>query len=321
MALALCTACAGTSSVRVRNDIGDITSDYNHGSELHHWQPITGNDWKAELADARPVELLGASLGLLPRLPPDFEHQRALHWRVGQLMFVPQNISTATPNPRDRPYAGWLFAGLAVETLALDPDDVRRRDQRARVELNVGIVGPSSLSDAVQTQWHAFWDLPEPLGWDSQLRDEPTLLIAAQRDLRLAYGELGREHAWDLAGHLDWNLGNLRTSANLGAVARLGKQLPRDFGYRSRPDPNVGAGGGSLFVFGDVHAVARDLFLDGNTWKSGPSVDKEPFVGELGLGVDFNIDQVQLRLGHMWRSEEITTQAGTNGVWFMELVL
>ena len=66
LALALCTACAGTSSVRLRNDIGDITSDYNHGSELNHWQPIASADWKADLANARLVELLGDSLGLLP---------------------------------------------------------------------------------------------------------------------------------------------------------------------------------------------------------------------------------------------------------------
>lgn len=310
--------------MRLRNDIGDLTSDYNHGTELNHWRDVKASDdgWLSAALRSDAVTWLGDAAGLLPSLPSEFDRRDAVHWRLGQLMFVPEKISQATPDPRDRPYAGWLYTGLASERLALDPDATRRHDQRARVELNLGILGPSSLSDDVQIQWHEIWDLSKPRGWGHQLKDEPTLLVAAQRDLRLAWGEAFGTHEWDLAGHFDWNLGNVRTSANVGAVARFGKALPRDFGFRSRPDPEVGAGGGSVFLFGDVHAIAQDLFLDGNTWKDGPSVDKEPYVGEWGLGFDVNLGAVQLRLGHLWRSREFETQADAfEGVWFLEAVL
>lgn len=305
----------------MRNDIGDLNSDYNHGTELNGWWDVAAPGaptWASALITSTPFDWLGTSFGLLPAPPDAFERHQALHWRVGQLMFVPTNISIATPDPRDRPYGGWLYTGLANETLAIDPDDTRRHDQRTRVEVNVGIVGPSSLSEVVQSEWHGFWDLTDPKGWSAQIKDEPTLLIAVQRDLRLAFGKLSATHEWDLAGHFDWNAGNLRTSANLGGVWRLGKELPRDFGFRSRP---TGAGGGSVFVFGDVHAIAQDLFLDGNTWKSSPSVDKEPFVGEFGLGFDIDVNRLQLRVGHLWRSEEFETQHGSQGVWFFELAL
>lgn len=321
IALAGLAACANTASLRVRNDIGDLNSDYNHGTELNGWWDVAAPGaptWASALITSTPFDWLGTSFGLLPAPPDAFERHQALHWRVGQLMFVPTNISIAPPDPRDRPYGGWLYTGLANETLAIDPDDTRRHDQRTRVEVNVGIVGPSSLSEVVQSEWHGFWGLTDPKGWSAQIKDEPTLLIAVQRDLRLAFGKLSATHEWDLAGHFDWNAGNLRTSANLGGVWRLGKELPRDFGFRSRP---TGAGGGSVFVFGDVHAIAQDLFLDGNTWKSSPSVDKEPFVGEFGLGFDIDVNRLQLRVGHLWRSEEFETQHGSQGVWFFELAL
>ena len=315
--LILLPACAGTTSVRLRNDIGDLTSDYNNVAELNHWVPREA-PWP-HLVEAS-TSALATALGLLPA-PADFERRDALHLRLGQLFFVPEDIASPVPSPRDRPYAGWLYAGAATETLYLDADSARRRDQRARVELGVGIVGPSSRADDVQIQWHEAFGLTDPKGWHTQLRDEPTLLLAVQRDLRLWFGDAGDAHEWDASGHLDWNLGNVRTSANVGALVRFGKHLPRDFGFRSRPDPDDGAGGGSLFMFGDAHAIARDLFLDGNTWKDSPSVDKEPFVLEGGLGLDADLAGFQVRFGHLWRSPEFELQDDVQGVWFLEVVL
>jgi len=42
--------------------------------------------------------------------------------------------------------------------------------------------------------------------------------------------------------------------------------------------------GGYVFAGVEGRAVARDIFLDGNTFQKSPSVDKEPLVGELAVG-------------------------------------
>ena len=305
------TACTGTRALRLENDIGDLENDYDHNTELRWWLPE---------ADAGPVARAYSRSTLVAALvgetAPDTE--ASVRLRLGQKMLVPVDISTPTPDPTDRPYAGWLHAGLAAERLTLDADPLRRSDRRASVELDLGVVGPSSLADHVMIEWHHFWELADPNGWDSQLKDEPALLFSVERDRRLGYGRVGEDHAWDLAGYFDWSLGSLRTKAALGGSARFGKDLARDFPLRSAPR---GAGGGSLFAIGEVRYVLQDLFLDGNTWRAGPSVDKLPIVGDIGLGFEFDVLGVHLRLAHIWRSKEFEGQVGTRAVWVLDLGL
>jgi hypothetical protein len=92
----------------------------------------------------------------------------------------------------------------------------------------------------------------------------------------------------------------VQTYANAGGTLRFGLNLPSDFGVQlARPgsvggsptddlDPRVALDRNfSLFGFGtaDGRAVARDIFLDGNTFRTSRSVTKRPFVADLGAGI------------------------------------
>lgn len=68
----------------------------------------------------------------------------------------------------------------------------------------------------------------------------------------------------------------------------------------------------SLFGFGtaDGRAVARDIFLDGNTFRDSPSVTKKPFVADLGAGVGLIAGPWQLTYTQVWRTREFKTQRG-----------
>lgn len=315
VALLLCLAsCGAHRSLRVENDLGDLQHDYNHGTEIA---------WTSRASEASGLAQKWLDTGLVDLLSvPDNETSRmGVRWRIGQLLMVPVDIALEIPNPRDRPYAGWLYAGLAAERLNLDANDLRRMDSRSSVELNLGIVGPSSLNEQVQTDWHKLAGLTEPNGWGSQLKDEATVMLTAQRDRRILYNEFESGHAWDLTGHVDGRLGNLHTEVALGGALRFGKHLARDFPMRTQAS---GAGGGSLFAFGEMRGVAHDMFLDGNTWRhvsDGPSVEKETLVGDIGLGLEFNIKALHMRLAHVWRSEEFESQDGSRAVWILELGL
>ena len=78
-----------------------------------------------------------------------------------------------------------------------------------------------------------------------------------------------------------------------GLTLRLGEDLQRDFGPpRVRP---ALAGSGmfrptgqfSWYVFGGAEGrvVARDIFLDGNTFRDSLSVDKKRFVADFQVGL------------------------------------
>jgi hypothetical protein len=58
-------------------------------------------------------------------------------------------------------------------------------------------------------------------------------------------------------------------------------------------------------------AVARDIFLDGNTWRESRSVDREVFVGDASAGVAVIMPFARLTVSYTARSREFETQRNT----------
>ena len=54
--------------------------------------------------------------------------------------------------------------------------------------------------------------------------------------------------------------------------------------------------------------MARDIFLDGNTFRDSHSVDKEPLVGDLAAGVSVNWKNTALTYSYVLRSKEFKAQ-------------
>jgi lipid A 3-O-deacylase len=58
----------------------------------------------------------------------------------------------------------------------------------------------------------------------------------------------------------------------------------------------------------DGRAIARNLFLDGNSFEASRHVEKEPLVGDLELGLAVAVDRFRLSFTHVFRSKEDRTQ-------------
>ena len=58
--------------------------------------------------------------------------------------------------------------------------------------------------------------------------------------------------------------------------------------------------------------MARDIFLDGNTWRDSPSVDKETLVGDSYWGVGVILRQWQFTYTYVVRSKEFKAQREVN---------
>lgn len=103
------------------------------------------------------------------------------------------------------------------------------------------------------------------------------------------------------------------THAGLGATFRIGAGLPdRDFGP-PRIRPSVPGSdfftrekkiGWYLFGGGEGRAVMRNIFLDGNTFRDSPSVDKNNFVFDLQGGAALSYDRARLVFTTVLRSPE-----------------
>ncbi len=237
------------------------------------------------------VESLARSLPLFPSEPDEV----ALGLSVGQNIYTPADITDPAPRPLDRPYAGWLYGGLTLRSLDLDPEDgplAAHRDVIHVLEAQFGVVGPSSAAATVQTEWHEWFGFRQPRGWQYQLRDEPALdvsYVQARRLARFDARTFGIPFEADLLANVGATLGNVHTHASLGGILRFGFNLPRDFGIGTIQTSVADAGASTsvpLYLFAGVQgrAVARNLFLDGNSYRSSPRVDREYLVGELRGG-------------------------------------
>lgn len=246
---------------------------------------------------------------------PDSGTQYRVSYSLGQNMYTPANLHTAALITDDRPYAGWLYVGVGLQARS------RAHGRLARLsvwQVDAGVVGPWAFAKQVQDFVHTnISHSPLAQGWANQLHNEPGLNFVYQHKLRWFFGERDG-WAFDTVGHGGFSLGNVSTYLNGGLVLRAGYGLPDDFGADMiRPGSDTSQAGGfparigvHIFAGCDLRAVGRDIFLDGNTFRSSPHVAKEPFVADFQYGLTINGDRWKLCLSQVRRSPEFKLQSG-----------
>ena len=227
---------------------------------------------------------------------------------LSQSIFTPRNTQRNPPDPRDRPYAGYLSLGGA---LIHDSDTAR-----SLLGVSVGVVGPSALGRQVQNGFHDIIGDPETRGWGSQLKDEPAIQFLAERTWRLPVTQV-RGFEIDALPALTVGVGTVRDYVQAGASVRFGQGLGSDFGApRIRPglsgnDPYTPTRPFAWYVFAgaDGQAVARDVFLDGSTFRdNSPHVSKKVLLGEFQAGVALMFYGVRVSYTHVWQTPSFTAQ-------------
>ena len=229
-------------------------------------------------------------------------------YAIGQDMFTPHNLSLTNPPLTDRPYAGFLYGafGLAEDT-GTDLD---------QYQFTLGVVGPASLAQESQKVVHSAFNDPKPMGWSTQLRDEPGLIIEYDRSVKLIKPQSFLGAVFDIEPNYGVAVGNVYDYADVGVMGRFGFNLPKDYGpMRIQPslpgsdyfEPTAGLGA-YIFAGADGRAIARNLFLDGNTFETSRSVSKKNLVGDLVLGAAVTFDSLRLAFTHDIRTREYKTQ-------------
>ncbi|MFW5816444.1 MAG: lipid A deacylase LpxR family protein, partial [Wenzhouxiangella sp.] len=249
-------------------------------------------------------------LASVARRFPGFSEANALPYAfsVNHNIFTPADIENPEFPPDDRPYAAWLNVSFATGTLQPRGAD--------RVRVGLGVVGPAALGEQIQKGVHDVMDAPEPVGWDTQLRNEPTLLLGYDRIRRLLDGRREDRVGVDLTGFGGVTLGNAYTNVAGGLFARIGYNLANDYGP-PRITPAVSGSGyfqpgqdrsWYFFVGTEARAVGRDLFIEGNTFGGRDGVEVRRWVNELFAGFQYSHDRFRLAYTHVWRSREFEGQ-------------
>lgn len=295
------TANPGVVSLVVENDIfSNADRHYTSGIRLD-LVPGTGPTPERVLAAARQI----------PLFPEEGVVRHG--YSLGQSMFTPRDLTLVDPPINDRPYAGWLYGSIG-----LGAESDHQLDQ---IVLTLGVVGPAAMAEQSQKALHTLIPADEPRGWDSQLKNEPGIVLTYQRSWRAVAVKTLAGEDLDLTPHAGVALGNVFTYANTGFTVRYGSNLPHDYGP---PRIQPGLPGSSTFspansytwyLFAGIEgrAVARNIFLDGNTFRSSRSVDKEPFVGDLQFGFVLLWHDYRFSYTHVLRTDEFKSQDENDG--------
>lgn len=290
----------GTLSVTFENDVfAGTDKNYTNGGRIAYVTP------RNELG------MLGRAardnLGWLT----DADDWYAIY-AIGQTIFTPEDITRRPPDRTDRPYAGFTFVSFGVSA--------DRGDRLDTVLLDIGVVGELSQADDVQRAVHDVIDSDDPRGWDFQLKNEPAVRLVYDRKYRF-----GHEFDLDLfdlevdaAPNFGVTLGNVDTFASGGLTVRIGDELTDSYGPpRIRPSiaapgffrPEAGVGW-YLFAGGEARAVARNIFLEGNSFRNSANVEPHRFVADLRAGLALQFRSVELAYTHVFRSPEFRGQEG-----------
>lgn len=292
------TGNGGYISLAVENDVvGGTDRDYTTGTHISY------------LSDELDCTHVARTLG---QILPFFDADRELRYSVGvgQIYFTPEDTSASEPILDDRPYAGWLYASFGL--VSYDDATATEIGQMETLNLDVGVVGPYAMAEEMQNSFHKLIGSDESNGWGNQLGNELGINLSYSTKWRMVYEPIeDTNFGLDFMPHLGATVGNVMTNAAVGGTFRIGSGLDRDFGPpRIRPavpgSSYFAPGGFDAYLFASVEGrgVARDIFLDGNTFRDSQSVDKEYFVGDMQLGVAVMWESWRLSYTHVTRSPQ-----------------
>ncbi len=285
-------------SLRWENDVVAGTDDnYTNGISLTYSRDGRG--------------LLG---GLWTRLGARGDGRYVSSYELGQLMMTPRDIRRPVPDPADRPYAGLLFVSVSTQY-------ARGRDFDG-FKFITGVVGPASLAEQLQRAFHRVTNNPMPQGWAYQLKNEPILNLVYERRRRIPLFEASSGWGAEAIPVVGGMLGNVLTQAEGGAQVRVGYNLPDDFGTTlmrglgnlpyprtRRQSAAARAFGFYVFAGGGGNLVARNLTLDGNTFRDGPRVAKNPAFAAGEMGAAFWCRRFEMVFSYVHWGREFKAQA------------
>lgn len=224
-------------------------------------------------------------------------------------MFTPYDLNQTELISDDRPYAGYSYIELGLHQSSINSLD--------SLTLQIGVIGPKSKMQNLQTSIHNALDVKETNGWDNQLGNEYIFQLNYIHKWRLKYRDIYGLNSI-LVPYSGANLGNKSIKASSGVLYRVGKNIPKDFGINSMDEGsyssipthsksivNDSSNWSSYLNFAlGTNLVFRDIFLDGNTFKDSHSVDKN-IVNIYGLaGITLRYKSFLIDFFHSYYSKE-----------------
>lgn len=271
----------------------------NHNTDRHYTSGVklvylTQPDWSwldsfSEWDAAGPEDTVDTAVGFF----------------LGQNMYTPDYVGLPILRSNDdMRFAGWLYTGLFAQRATEHKLD--------HLEMNVGVIGPSSLTEQSQKCLHKLLNSTDPVGWNGQVADEFAFDLTYMRQQRLVNGWFQPTEQSDFITEYGFTAGSVHRHAQAGVMVRYGFNLGNTFapGRLSLPSGisslrTESLKSGYLFARAAGRAVEYNRFLGG--------LDTEPLVGELQVGAVYNYKQLEIGYAQTFLTHEFEEQGSSDG--------
>jgi lipid A 3-O-deacylase len=112
----------------------------------------------------------------------------------------------------DRPYAGWLYAGMHHVSNNV------ATSTRFRSEYTLGVIGKAAMQQQMQAQVHNIINRPMPMGWEHQIASDIAVNVNFSAEKRL----MQPAEYLDLVLFVEANVGTVMNYGGGGGMMRLG---------------------------------------------------------------------------------------------------
>jgi len=209
---------------------------------------------------------------------------------IASQLYTPADLTKREPIYDDWSYAGWTYLESGIHKSS--------SKTLSSLIIRVGMVGPSAGGEEIQKTIHKWTGSTQPKGWNNQLYDELGINLTYLYKKRYEYET---SDGWGVVyiPSVDVDLGNISTQASVGLFIRTGYNIAKDFGvstisvsgesaipaYKEQKSSLKKRWSYSFNFLLRGSAVAKDIFVEGNTFKDSIVVhERENFVGYIGVG-------------------------------------
>ena len=246
-------------------------------------------------------------VALLKLAPTGNHDDTALYtFSVGQELYTPRDTRTVNRPlyPNDRPYAGYLYLSWGLTTT--DPIGARRLTSA----LTLGMIGPVSGAAEVQRGIHTFLNQPVPVGWGTQMKNDPAIGYSVRYEGRA----IPRfSPAFDVISDVEATVGSLMNVAGMGGTVRVGRftdYFQNPTGLYDARDKSSRRFQCYAFIRVGFRAVLDNALMQGG-WLNGrknyyalPAVELQHFYGQMDVGGVVAVKNVQLTFTQHLRTAE-----------------
>lgn len=223
--------------------------------------------------------------------------QKFISYSVSHRIFTPSDTETTELVEGDIPYSGMLFGTVTA--------GAQSEKGMHAISMHMGVAGPAAMGRQVQNSVHKVIGSDHVNGWDNQIENEVIINLNYEYRRRLAAFRFNNGLKADLIGQAGAMAGTLNSMATIGVSGRIGWGIeddyavpPQFFGEEtigSRPYSKSRTKGGFwLYALINGSAIGNAIYWDGNTFRDSPSVDYDPLIGRIYVGMAKRFDRAKI---------------------------